>query len=75
MKVLESARIGFVQGMYKDNHYAVLKYVRENSEGVDKIAMVRRRSCIDSEITMYTFWFKGINGKRDVRYTYLSEVV
>lgn len=66
MKIPNADRIAFAQGLYNDNPLDVLKYIRANSDAVDKIAMVSRNTL--AHVTRHTFWFKGTNGEKDVRY-------
>lgn len=72
MKIVTAPQITAIQGKVDDNRYDVLKQIREQSTGVDKLARIRRVNPDGSILD--TFWFKGHNGSKDVRWTYQTVV-
>lgn len=73
MIIPSAATLAFAQAINNDNVIEVLKDVRKKSRGVDKIAIIRRVIVGDAITTVFTFWFKGHNGKQTARYTYSME--
>lgn len=70
MIIPSASSIAFAQAINADSVSEILKDIRKKSRGVDKIAMIRRVIVGDADTTVFTFWFKGHNGKQSIRYTY-----